>query len=198
MACEQGRPIQPATAPPQTQITPAEVRPQPLAVLPPAGPPDPLKPTTCLEPTVAVKPPPNFWLNSLPDQQPIRYDWFVRLVYCKLAEKFGNSREGRFGPNPCWSIALSQTKDIADPAFHGIFLTEKGGLGFLNHGQMARFYNGVAFLGTEESALEGIGVSLAAVGLDSQERIVFITLDDYAAKFGVPERTVAQEVERLR
>jgi len=151
-----------------------------------------------VEPAVEASPRPNSWLEPLLAQPPIRYDWFARLVYCKLARKFGNSREGQFGPNPCWDIALSPVKDIADPSFDGIFLTEKGGLGFLNHGHMARFYKSVAFVGTEESALEGIDVNLGAVGLDSDQRIVFIVSDDYLTKFGVAAHVVSQELNHLK
>jgi hypothetical protein len=79
-----------------------------------------------------------------------------------------------------------------------MFITEKGSLGFLNQGQMARFYNGIAFLGPRESALEGIQVKLVAVGLDVQERVVFVVSDNYRAQFGVQEVTVASVVNRLR
>src|SRR5262249_48103368 len=99
---------------------------------------------------------PNLWLSEALAQEPIRHDWLTCLIYGRLAQKFRNSREGNFGASACWSIALTETKDISDPSFKGIFRTQKGGLGFLNGGYMARFNKGVAFIGTHESALEGI------------------------------------------
>ncbi len=62
---------------------------------------------------------------------------------------------------------------------------------------MARFNQGVAFIGTQESAIQGIGVSLLGVGLDAQERIVLVITDDYRKKFGVPDQAIAQEFGRL-
>jgi hypothetical protein len=119
------------------------------------------------------------------------------MLYNKIAERFGNSRDGTLGLSRCWAVALDETEDIAEPAFKGIFLTEKHGLGFVCREQMARFNHGVAFLGTQESAIQGIGVSLVAVGLDVRERIVFVITDGYLKKFGVPDQTVAQEFGRL-
>ena len=94
--------------------------------------------------------------------------------------------------------SLGDVEDISDPAFRGVFLTQKGWLGYLNQGRIARFRNEVAFLGTLESTIEGIGVSLVAAGTDSQQRIVFIVCENYRTKFGLPELTVAQELARLR
>ena len=108
-----------------------------------------------------------------------------------------NSSEGNLGPCACWFISLGESEDIAEPAFKGVFLTEKGSLGFLNGNQMARFHNGVAFLGTRQSALEGIDVSLAGVGLDTQERVVFILSDNYRAQFGVPGPDLVEVLRRL-
>jgi hypothetical protein len=138
------------------------------------------------------------WLKDILVQPPLRHDWFACLVYTKIAEWFGNSTEGRFGPASCWFVSLTEVENIQDPEFKGIFLTEKGSLGFLNQGQMARFYNGVAFIGPQESALEGIGVDLIAVGLDGMKRVVFILSDDYRAKFGLPKSTVTEELDRMR
>jgi hypothetical protein len=115
-----------------------------------------------------------------------------------MAERFGNSNEGKFGPCECWFISLGESEDIADPAFMGIFITEKGSLGFVNAGQMARFYNGVAFLGPREAALEGIQVNLVAIGLDAQGRLVFILSHNYRTQFGVQEVTVASVLNGLR
>ena len=112
-------------------------------------------------------------------QPALPHDWFACLVYSKAAERFGNSSEGKFGPVGCWFITLGGVDDIEDPEFKGLFLTEKGSIGFLNEGQMARFYNGVAFVGARQVALEGIAVHLVAIGLDAQERVVFIVSNDY-------------------
>ena len=62
---------------------------------------------------------------------------------------------------------------------------------------MARFYSGVAFVGARQAALEGIEVHLVAIGLDAQERVVFIVSNDYCEKFGVPETTLAEVLDRL-
>ncbi|MGA2867386.1 MAG: hypothetical protein ABSF95_23165 [Verrucomicrobiota bacterium] len=150
-----------------------------------------------LKPVDKLKPLPNLWLEEILARQPIRHDWFACLAYSKMAARFGNSREGKFGLSACWAVALGETEEIAEPAFKGIFLTEKGGLGFLNQGHVARFNKGVAFIGTQESALEGIDVSLVGVGLDVQQRIVFIITDNYRAKFGVPDQTLTQALVRL-
>jgi hypothetical protein len=52
---------------------------------------------------------------------------------------------------------------------------------------MARFYNGMAFIGPQESALEGI-----------QVRLVFVLSDNYRAQFGVRESTLGEVLNRLR
>jgi hypothetical protein len=149
-------------------------------------------------PAVQATPLPNSWLENVLAQQPIRHDWFACMVYGRIAERFGNSGDGTFGLSRCWAVALDETEDIADPAFKGIFLTEKHGLGFLCQGYMARFNHGVAFIGTQESAIQGIGVSLLGVGFDVQQRVVLVITDDYRKKFGVPEQVLAQELGRLR
>jgi len=141
---------------------------------------------------------PNRWLNPILAQAPIRFDWFSCLVYDKIAEHFGNSHQGQLGPMSCWAMALGETEDLEDPAFEGIFLTEKHGLGFLHQGRMVRFYKGVVFLGTRESALEGIGIDLVGVGVDGEQRIVFIVSDDYLSKFDAPEGAITEELLRLR
>ena len=79
-----------------------------------------------------------------------------------------------------------------------MLLTQKNGLGYLNRGHLARFRNEVAFLGTLESSIEGIGVNLVALAADSQQRIAFIVNEGYRAKFGLPEQTVVQELARLK
>ncbi len=146
---------------------------------------------------VQAKPLPNSWLEKVLAQPPFRHDWFACLVYGKIAERFGNSCDGTLGVSRCWAVALDETQDIADPAFKGVFLTEKHGFGFLCRGQMARFNQGVAFLGTQESAIQGIGVNLVGVGLDVQQRIVLVVTDDYRKGFGVPDQILAQEFGRL-
>jgi hypothetical protein len=153
---------------------------------------------SAIRPAQAIRPLPNLWLKSVLSHVSLRQDWFSFLVYRKLAEHFGNSAESFFGPFPCWVCSLGTVEDISDPAFRGVFLTQRGWLGYLNQGQLVRFHNEVAFLGTLESAIEGIGVSLVAAGTDSQQRIVFMVSENYRTKFGLPELTVAQELARLR
>jgi len=148
--------------------------------------------------TQVVRAQPNLWLKSILHSPSIRPEWFTCLVYSKMAEYFGNSSEGYFGPIPCWASSLGEVDDICDPGFRGIFLTQRGGLGYLNQGHIARFHHEVAFLGTLESAIEGIGVGLVATVLDSLQRIVFVVTEDYPAKFGIPELSVAEELTRLR
>ena len=162
-------------------------------ILPPPGAAD-----ASVKPAAKDRALPNAWLKDVLAQRPIRPDWFTCLVYGKLAERFGNSREGTLGPWPCWAVTLGETEEMADPQFKGVFLTEKGALGFINQGHMARFYKEVGFLGIPESTLEGIGVSLVAVGLDCEQRVVFIVSNDYRSKFGVPDQVMIQELAQLR
>ena len=164
---------------------------------PPTSVPTPVVVESAPERVEAPRPLPNLWLSEILAQPALRQDWFANLVYSKIAERFGNSSEGTCGPWACWFISLGESEDIAEPAFKGVFLTEKGSLGFLNEGQMARFHNGVAFLGTRESTLEGIDVNLVGVGLDAQERLVFILGDNYQGQFGVPEPSLIDVVRRL-
>ncbi len=195
--CPAGSPISgglttPEAADPDVLVSTQEVhferlaeRPQPAKA--PESPPVPLPKLS-----------PNAWLKPMLSQEPIRHDWFACLVYAKMAERLGNSRQGQLGISACWAIALGETEDLEDAAFKGVFLTEKGGLGFLNRGHITRFNKGVAFLGTQESALEGIDVRLLAVGLDLEQRIVFILSDNYRSKFGVASQAVARELEILK
>ena len=150
-----------------------------------------------IPPAVPAQPSPNAWLEKVLTQPPIRHDWLACMVFNKIVERFGNSRDGTLGLSRCWSVALDETEDIADPAFKGIFLTEKHGLGFMCREQMARFNHGVAFLGTQESAIQGIGVGLLGAGFDIHQRLVLVITDDYRKKFGVPEQALAQELGRL-
>jgi hypothetical protein len=146
----------------------------------------------------ALRPLPNLWLKEVLSRASLRQDWFPCLVYRKLAEHFGNSEESFFGPFPCWVCSLGDVADISDPAFRGVFLTQKGWLGYLNQGHLVRFHNEVVFLGTLESTIEGIGVSLVGAGTDAHQRIVFIVTENYRTKFGLPDLTVAQALARLR
>lgn len=143
------------------------------------------------------KPTPNLWLRGILDQPAVRHDFFASLVYYRLAERFGNSSEGKFGPAACWYIALGEVDDFDHPAFKGVFLTQRRGLGFRTEGQMVRFYNEIVFLGPQQYTLEGIGIRLLAVGLDARERFVFILSDGYRAKFGVPDATLTEVLDRL-
>jgi hypothetical protein len=141
---------------------------------------------------------PNLWLKDVLAQPPLRHDWFACLVYRKLAERVGNSTEGRFGPSRCWYATLGPATDLEHPRFVGVFLTEKGGLGILTHSREARFHNGVAFIGPKDNLLEGIDVKLLGVGTDAQERLVFAVADAYRSKFGVPESVVTEELTHLK
>lgn len=168
----------------------------------PVGLPEPVIPKPSagehiIQPAHMVRPLPNSWLGGILDRPSIQQG-FNCLVYSKLAEHFGNSSEGMFGPIPCWACSLGDVEDVCDPAFRGVFLTQKGGLAYLNQGHIARFRNEVAFVGTLESAIEGIGINLKAVGADSQHRFVFIVTESYRTHFGIPEQIVAEELARLK
>jgi hypothetical protein len=145
-----------------------------------------------------IQPSVNSWLKAIFVRPSLQHSGFTCLIYRKIAEHFGNSGEGMFGPIPCWVCSLGDVEDVCDPAFRGVFLTQKGGLAYLNQGHIARFHNAVAIVGTLESTIEGIGVDLKAVGADSQQRIVFIVTEDYRTRFGIPEHNVAEELARLR
>lgn len=199
------RPMPPSVAMPRssTEATPVGIpRSQPEV----GSPMEPIRPVAtgpgggehAIRPTQAIKPLPNLWLKAVLSGASLRQDWFTCLIYRKLAEHFGNSAEGFFGPFPCWVCSLGAVEDISDPAFRGVFLTERSWLGYLNQGRIARFRNEVAFLGTLESTIEGVGVSLVAAGKDSQQRILFVACENYRTKFGLPELTVTQELARLR
>ena len=194
----------PPGLPPSTEAggrKPTEPARQEAQDVPPSPSPSNDTRTKAVEPVAApaapAEPLPNSWLGNVLAQPPIRHDWLACTVYSKIAERFGNSRDGTLGLSRCWAVALDEAEDIADPAFKGIFLTEKRGLGFLCREQMVRFNQGVAFIGTQESAIQGIGVSLLGVGFDVQQRLVLVITDDYRKKFGVPEQTLAQELGRL-
>ncbi len=179
---------------PEAQPPPAAAKPLTPA---PENAPKPAVAEPGFKPRALARPLPNVWLKEVLSQPALQHDWFACLAYRKMAERFGNSSEGKFGPGTCWFISLGESADIGDPAFKGVFLTEKGSLGFLNQEQMARFYNGIAFLGTQKSALEGIEVSLVAVGLDAQQRVVFLLSDNYRGQFGVTEAILIKVLNRL-
>jgi len=163
-----------------------------------AVPPKPGASKPAAHPVHLARPLPNSWLEAVLGRPSIRQDWFTFLVYRKMAEHFGSSQEDYFGPIPCWASSLGDVEDICDAAFRGLFLTQKGGLGYLCRGHIARFHKEVAFLGTLESAIEGIGVNLRAVSTDSQRRVVFIVAEGYRTQFGIPEQIVAEQLTRLR
>ncbi len=189
-----GRPPSPTV--PQPKVETKSV-PTPGVTPVAAQPKEPVK-LVSASPAPEARPLTNSWLKIILGQASIRQEWFNCLVYRQMAEHFGNSSEGYFGPIPCWASSLGEVSDICDPAFHGILLTQKGGLGYVNQGRIARFCNEVAFIGTLETTIEGIGVSLVAVGIDSQQRLVFIVTEGYRTRFGIPEPTVAEELARLR
>ena len=201
-------PPQPAPPPPPPPTNqpeaPMEVREpvhgptEPEPVVPPASAPKPAVAEPGLRPAVLARPLPNLWLKEVLTQPAHYHEWFACLTYRKMAEWFGNSGQGSFGPCDCWFISLGESEDIADPAFKGVFITEKGSLGYLHAGQMARFYNRIVFVGPQQSALEGLPVDLVAVGVDAQQSLVFILSDDYRRRFGVPEMTLVEVLSRLR
>jgi hypothetical protein len=149
-------------------------------------------------PDTTLNPSPNAWLAPVLAQAPIRFDWLSSLLYASLAERFGNSRQGTIGLGTAWAVALGDITDLSDPGFKGVFLTQKGGFGFLGLNAMVRFHRGVVFVGSRESVLEGIGVDLLAIGLDEQEDLIFIVSDGFVSKFDVADKIVARELARLR
>lgn len=195
----------PPPAPVAAPSSPVESKPAPVpgpqrdAAPAPAKPAD-ARPASEPAPAAApaAAPPPNLWLQEILRHTPIRRDWFNWLIYRRMAEFFGNSNEGYFGPIPCWACSLNEAEDICDPDFRGIFLTQKGGLGYFNQGRIIRFCNDVVFIGTLETAIEGIRVPLVAVGADSQCRLVFIVREGYRDQFGIPGPSLAGELELLR
>jgi len=139
----------------------------------------------------------NAWLAPLIAAAPIRFDWLSSLLYARIAERFGNSREANIGLSSGWAVALGDVTDPEDPCFTGVFLTHKGGFGFLGPNAMLRFHRGVIFVGSRVSVLEGIGVDLIAVGLDERSQLVFIVSDGFQSKFDIADRIVALELSRV-
>jgi hypothetical protein len=185
-----------APAPPVTSVLAPPVQtlplPTPVAASPPAI--NPVEAPLHCEPEKA---PPNKWLQPLLAQNPIRYDWFACLVYGKIAQRFGNSRESTFGPSLCWCVALDEAANPEDAAFKGVFLTQKHGFGFLGHARMVRFHQGVAFLGTRQSVTEGIDIYLRAVALDDRDHFIFIVSDGYRSKFDGAAPRISQDLAGL-
>ena len=140
---------------------------------------------------------PNLWLKDLLSQAAVRHDWLAPLAYRKMARHFGRSSEGSFGASPCWFISLNEETNVAAPAFKGVFLTEKGGLGFLGRGHVVRFNNGVAFVGRVESTHEGLDVNLVGLGLTARNEVAFIPGDNYQSKFEVPTTTFTELLKQL-
>jgi hypothetical protein len=176
----------PTAMPPRLEVS---------AKIAPAGFPATQAPARTEAPQVPL---PNLWLKEILTRPALRPDWFARLAYSKMATHFGNSSEGKFGPVTCWFICLGEAEQLEDPMFKGIFLSEKGSLGFFGEGQIARFSNRVAFIGTRQETHEGIQINLVAVGLDAHERLVFIVSNDYRDKFGIPEVTLSEVMNRLK
>ena len=213
-------PPQPTAVPgpkaPPAPPAPGPAKPEPpppteshATVASPASPPGAPHPPSVQPPTVAAptraapaaqsqpKPTPNLWLKEILAQPALRHDFFASLVYSRLAERHGNSSEGTFGPAGCWYCAFGDVAEFDHPAFKGVFLTQRRGLGFLSGGQMVRFFNEIVFLGPQQYTLEGIGIRLVAVGQDTCERLVFVLTDGYRAKFGVPASTLTEVLDRL-
>lgn len=141
---------------------------------------------------------PNTWLKDILAREPIRHDWLTCLLYRRIAEHFGNSAEGDLGFGGCWRVLLSEINDPDDSRFRALFLTQKGGLGFIGGARFARFHRGVVFMGTRDSVLEAIDVQLRAVSLVEHNKLAFILSDDFHSKFGVPMPTVTKELQCLR
>jgi hypothetical protein len=152
---------------------------------------------TATKPSQTAKLLPNLWLKDALSKSPVRHEWLAPLAYRKMARHFDNSSEGSFGAIPCWFISLNGTADINDPEFKGIFLTEKGGLGFLSKGQVARFNNGAACLGKVDSTREGIGIDLVALGVNAQSQVAFVLADNYRSKFKLAEPMVIELQNQL-
>jgi hypothetical protein len=140
---------------------------------------------------------PNAWLKEPLSNASVRHEWLAPLAYRKMARHFENSSEGTFGGSPCWFITLNGEQDIAARGFKGIFLTEKGGLGFLSQGQIARFNNGAAFLGKIETVHEALGVELVGLGLSGRSQVTFIVADDYRNKFELAGGTLIEMLKHL-
>lgn len=198
------RPASPMPPPRPLAASPPPITPPPAPV---AMPPEPkAAPTPSTTKPASPPPPPpvtpvhrlNEWLREPLSHKPIRHEWFANLVYTEMARSVGNSDPGTLGLSSCWACAFGDAADVADDQFHGLFLTEKGGFGFLNQRHIARFNKGVAFIGTQDTALEGINISLLGAGFDGEGRVVFIVTDDFRAKFGVPEPQVRKELDKLR
>jgi hypothetical protein len=185
------------------------VQPKPVSASPPAqvpAPPNqPLSDSASARPAAETAPPPpkakelpNLWLKPVLERQPIRYEWLTSLVYEGIAVWARNSSEGKLLDCACWFISLSDAEDLHDPAFRGVFLTEKGGFGLMSGGYMIRLEQGTAFVGTPNSELKDSDVRLDGVGIDSDGRLVLIVNDGYRSKFGVPEAMVTATLEELK
>jgi hypothetical protein len=147
-------------------------------------------------PEPQARPRPNLHLKETLAPAAARQIWSPALTFERLAAKFGNPIDGRFGWSTCRAIQMGPVEDISEAEFKGIFLTEKGSLGFLSRGRVLRFQRGVVFVGTRESAIEGIGIHLLAVGLTEQS-IVFVVTDSFRSRFGVPLQTTQQELQAI-
>jgi hypothetical protein len=189
-------PQTPAPSVPVSAATPTSGQPHTQPAAAPSLPP-PAQAQAALQPAEPPKPSPNLWVKSLLSRHQLEHDWFASLVYAAMAQRFGNSAEGTLGSGACWYINLGETEAVEDPAFKGVFLTEKRSLGFLSQGQMARFGHGVAFVGSQAAAIEGIEIGLIAVGLDARQRVVFVVRDGYRNRFDVPEATLGEALACL-
>ena len=54
-----------------------------------------------------------------------------------------------------------------------------------------------AFVGSVESANEGIGVNLIALGLSAGDQVAFIVSDNYRNKLEVPDATLSERLKQL-
>lgn len=164
----------------------------------PSDSPPATKPVEQAEPLAAPRTLPNLWLASILEQPALPYEWFIWLVYGKIAEHVGNSDKARFGNAECWLVSFNGIQEPAQPDFKGVFLVEKHCLGFLSGGHAARFEDDATLLGPSKGLLKATDVRLVAAGMDRDKRCVFIVSEGYRAKFGVPEQAVGDVLEGLK
>jgi len=164
----------------------------------PSDSPPATKPAEQSEPLAAPRVLPNLWLASILEQPALPYEWFIWLVYGKIAEHLGNSDKARFGQAECWLVSINGIQEPGHEDFKGVFLVEKHCLGFLSGGHAARFEAGATLLGPSKGLLRATDVRLVAAGMDRGKRCVFIVSEGYRAKFGVPEQAVGEVLKGLK
>ena len=128
---EPAREEAPAAPPPQTLVAApgpkaAEAPPEPVSAetAPSASPrkdvPEPAG-DKGIAPAVPTQPSPNAWLEKVLSQPPIRHDWLACMVFNKMVERFGKSRDGTLGLSRCWAVAWKKRKISPIPPSKGSF-----------------------------------------------------------------------------